>query len=244
MINFIHPGATLGKDCEIGYFSVIREATFIGGGTRIGNNVTIYPGTVIGENCFISNNCVIGKQPHPAKNSTARKGAPLPTLRIEAGSIIGSGVVLYAGSCIGEEVMIGDLASVREMCRIGRRVVIGRGAALENEVLVGDNTKIQTMSYLTAYTVVGSNAFIAPMVVTANDNYMGRTVGRFSKKRGPCIEDRARVGAGALILPGVKVAVETFVAAGSLVTRDTRPGTLVMGRPARFVRFVPEREKI
>lgn len=243
MINIIYPDAVMGRDCEIGFFSVVREGAFIGDGTRIGNNVTIYPGTVVGENCFISDNCVIGKQPHPAKTSTVRGSTPLPPLKLGVGSILGSGVVLYAGSTIGDEVMIGDLASVREMCSIGRRVIIGRGAVLENEVSVGDNTKIQTLAYLTACTTVGTGAFIAPMVATANDNYMGRTEGRFSKKRGPCIDGGARVGAGAVLLPGVTVAEETFVAAGSLVTRDTRPGTLVMGRPARFVKFVPEHEK-
>jgi len=242
-MNYIHPRATVGPNCVIGFFSVIREGALIGSGTSIGNNVTVYPGTVIGDNCFIGDNCVIGKQPHPAKTSTARLAGSLQPLRIGPGSILGSGVVLYAGTTLGEEVMAGDLSSVREMCRIGRGVIIGRGAVLENDVSVGEYSKIQTGAYLTAHTEVGAYAFIAPMVITANDNYMGRTEGRFLKIRGPRIEEGARVGAGAVLLPGVTVAAETFVAAGSLVAGDTRPGTVVAGRPARFVRYVPQEEK-
>ena len=243
MNRYIHPCSNVGKKCTIGYFTVIEENSLIGEGTIIGNNVTIYPGTVIGENCVIGDHCVIGKQPHPAATSTVPWCEALKPLEMGPGSILGSGVVLYAGTVLAEEVMIGDLSSVRERCIIGCRVIVGRGVALENDVLVGEYTKIQTGAYLTAYTRIGPGVFIAPMVITCNDNHMGRTEGRFLKKAGPCIEEGARVGAGVILLPGVVVAPETFVAAGSLVTRDTFPGTVVMGRPARFIRYVPENEK-
>lgn len=243
MNHYIHPRATLGQRCTVGHFSVIMEDAIIGEGTAIGNNVTIYNGTVVGQNSMVGDNCILGKQPHPGKTSTVRADIPWTPLNIGFGSILGSGVILYAGSTLGEEVMIGDLATVREGCRIGSRVILGRGAALENNVTVGDFAKIQTGAYLTALTFVGPHVFVAPMVITANDHYMGRTEQRLSQKKGPRIEEGARVGAGALLLPGITVGAETFVAAGSLVSRDTRPETVVMGRPARFVRDVPEDEK-
>jgi len=242
-MSYIHPDAAIGANCVIGLFSVIGEGAYIGSGTSMGNNVTVYPGTFIGDNCLVGDNCVIGKQPHPAKTSTTRLTAPLRPLRVGPGGVIGSGVVLYAGTSLGEEVMAGDMASVRELCQVGRRVIIGCGAVLENDVVVGDYAKIQTGAYLTAHTVVGEGAFIAPMVVTANDNCMGRTEERFVKIQGPKIGKNARVGAGAVILPGVMVAEETFVAAGALVTRDTLPETVVAGCPARLIRNVPQHEK-
>jgi UDP-2-acetamido-3-amino-2,3-dideoxy-glucuronate N-acetyltransferase len=49
-----------------------------------------------------------------------------------------------------------------------------------------------------------------------------------------------RVGGGAVLLPGVEVGEEAFVAAGALVTRDVPARTLVMGVPARIVRDVPQ----
>ena len=53
-----------------------------------------------------------------------------------------------------------------------------------------------------------------------------------------------RVGGGALILPGVEIGEEAFVATGSVVTRDVRSRTLVMGTPARRVREISDEELI
>ena len=60
--------------------------------------------------------------------------------------------------------------------------------------------------------------------------------------RGATLRRGCRIGGGVVLLPGVEVGAEGFVAAGSVVTRDVAPGTLVMGTPARVVRDVPADE--
>ena len=50
------------------------------------------------------------------------------------------------------------------------------------------------------------------------------------------IEDGAWIGAGAIILPGVRIGRKAVVGAGSVVTRDVPPGTVVAGNPARVIR--------
>ena len=240
--NFVDLTAKLGNSCQVGHYTVIREDVCIGDEVKIGNCVTIYPGTVIGNRVVIGDNVVLGKQPQPAKTSTVKYAQPLPPLRINDGVIIGSSVVLYAGASIGSDVMIGDLASIREECSIGAGAVVGRGVAIENKVRVGSLSKLQTNAYITAYTTIKDRVFIAPCVITTNDNKMGRTKARFAQKKGAVIGKGARVGAGALLLPGVEVADETFVAAGSLVTRDTPCGQLVMGHPAQPIRIVAAEE--
>lgn len=120
--------------------------------------------------------------------------------------------------------------------------LLAGGAALENGVNVGDYTKIQTGAYITAYTTIEERVFIAPMVTTTNDNFMGRTERRFKYVKGPTIKRGARIGGGSILLPGVTVAKETFVAAGALVTKDTQSGQLVKGLPAKFSRKVPKEE--
>lgn len=50
------------------------------------------------------------------------------------------------------------------------------------------------------------------------------------------IEDDAWIGAGAILLPGVRVGRAAMVAAGSIVTHDVPPHTLVAGSPARFIK--------
>jgi acetyltransferase-like isoleucine patch superfamily enzyme len=166
----------------------------------------------------------------------------LPPLEIGAGTTIGSGAVLYAGSHIGADCLIADQSFVREKCVIGDAVIVGRGVTVENETTIGSYTKIQSQSYITAWMTIEDHVFIAPCVVTTNDNFMGRTAERFKYRKGPTIRQGARVGANTTLLPGITVGREAFVAAGSVVTRDVPDGTLVMGSPARAVRAVPERE--
>ncbi len=58
---------------------------------------------------------------------------------------------------------------------------------IENEISIGKYTKIQTNAYITAYTTIEDYVFIAPMVATTNDNYIGRTEKRFKEIKGPHI---------------------------------------------------------
>jgi len=241
-MNFVDKSVSGAKQCRIGYFSVIYADVILGKNVQIGNNVTIYPGTVIGDSVIIGDNCSLGRQPRPAETSTVKIAGTLPPLRIGAKTRIGSGVVISAGVSLGGHVFIGDLATIREKCQIEKYVLIGRGVAVENGVTIGAYTKIQTGAYITAYTEIEERAFIAPMVTTTNDNFMGRTEERFKFIKGPRVQRGARIGGGAILLPGVTIGEETFVAAGAVVTADTEPGTVVKGIPARVFRVVPDQE--
>jgi acetyltransferase-like isoleucine patch superfamily enzyme len=131
---------------------------------------------------------------------------------------------------------------VRERCQIGDDVVIGRGALVENDTTVGSLTKIQADAYVTAYTTVEERVFIAPRVITTNDNFMGRTEKRHAFRKGPTIRRGARVGAGAVLLPGVEIGEEAFVGAAAVVVGDVPPRVVVVGNPARVLREVPADE--
>lgn len=241
-MNYIDKSVQGARQCRIGYGSVVMADVVLGKNVQIGNNVTVYPGSVVGERAVIGDNCVLGQQPRTADTSTVKNSAHLPPLRIGADCQIGSGAVISAGVTLGEHVFVGDLATIREKCRIEKYVLIGRGVAVENCVLIGEYTKIQTGAYITAYMEIEERVFIAPMVITTNDNFMGRTEDRFAYVKGPTIKKGARIGGGAVLLPGIVIGEETFVAAGSVVTKDTKPRTLVKGVPARECRPVPKRE--
>jgi acetyltransferase-like isoleucine patch superfamily enzyme len=208
---------------------------------EVGDNVVIYPGTVIGDGCRIADNAVVGKQPALSPRSTTKR-EELPPLELGAGTIVSTGAVVFAGTKIGERVIVGDQACVRERCVIGDDVVIGRGSLIENDTAVGAMTKIQAHAYITAYSILEDNVFIAPCVVTTNDNYMGRTEKRHELVRGPTIRRGARVGGGAILLPGVEIGEEAFVGAGAVVLENVAPGKLVVGNPARVLRDVPDEE--
>jgi acetyltransferase-like isoleucine patch superfamily enzyme len=139
-------------------------------------------------------------------------------------------------------VIVGDQACVRERCEVGDDVVVGRGAFVENDVVIGARTKIQANAYVTAYSTLEEDVFIAPGVVTTNDNFMGRSEERHALRRGPTIRRGARIGGGAVLLPGIEVGEEAFVGAGAVVLADVPPRVVVVGNPARQIREVPPEE--
>jgi acetyltransferase-like isoleucine patch superfamily enzyme len=201
----------------------------------------VYPGTVLGEGVRVLEYAVVGKQPSLSPRSTARR-EPLPPARIGEGTIVSTGAVVFAGSEIGARVILGDQSCVRERVVVGDDVVIGRGSLVENDTTIGSLTKIQAEAYITAYSTLEEQVFIAPCVVTTNDNFMGRTERRHDLIAGPTIRRGARVGGGAILCPGVEIGEEAFVGAGAVVTRDVPARMLVVGSPARVLRQVAEDE--
>lgn len=235
-------GARVEDGAEFGNYVSVGEGAVIGQGTRIGDHSTIYPKTILGQDGFIGSNSSIGRLPKASATSTVKAQSDLPSLQMSNGFTIGCSVVLYAGTTYADKAFIGDGAVVRERCSIGKNVVIGSGVVVENDTKIGQFTKIQTGSYITAYMEIEERVFIAPMVTTTNDNYMGRTEKRFKEIKGATIQRGARIGGGAILLPGIKVAPETFVAAGALVTKDTTEKRVIKGFPAKDLREVPEEE--
>ncbi len=78
-------------------------------------------------------------------------------------------------------------------------------------------------------------------MLTTNDHAMGRHAAG-EALRGPVFRRACRVGGGAVVLPGVEIGEEAFVAAGALVTRDVGERQVVMGVPARVVRQVGDED--
>jgi acetyltransferase-like isoleucine patch superfamily enzyme len=148
-----------------------------------------------------------------------------------------SGAVLLAGARIAEDVIVGDQSFVRERSVVGTGTVIGRGSAVDNDVTIGARVRVQTLCYLTAWSVVEDDVFVGPGVSTTNDDTMSRH-DREHRLRGATLRRACRIGGSAVLVPGVEVGEEAFVAAGALVTRDVPARGVVMGVPGRVVREV------
>jgi acetyltransferase-like isoleucine patch superfamily enzyme len=148
--------------------------------------------------------------------------------------------VIYKGASISDGVFIGDMASVREDVSIDEETIIGKGVSVENKTIIGKRVKIETEAYITAMSTIEDYVFIAPQVTFTNDNFLGRTQERFEKFSGPMIKKGARIGAGAVLLPGVVIGEDTLVAAGSVVTKNLEPKKIYAGVPAKYFRDVPK----
>jgi len=201
----------------------------------------VYPGTVLGDGVRVLENAVVGKQPTLSPRSTARR-EPLEPAVIGDGSVVSTGAIVFAGTRVGARVIVGDQACIRERVELGDDVVVGRGSLVENDTTIGAMTKIQADAYITAYSTLEEHVFVAPCVVTTNDNWMGRTEARFGNVKGPTIRRGARIGGGAILCPAVEIGEEAFVGAGAVVTKDVAARAVVVGSPARVLRDVPDEE--
>jgi acetyltransferase-like isoleucine patch superfamily enzyme len=211
-----------------------------GDGVLLGPNVVIENGTRIGEASMIEMGAVLGKVPRLARTS-ATAHESLPPLRLGVRVTVCANAVVYAGSVVGDEAIVGDQAQIRERSVVGPQSVVGRGSAVDNDVTIGARVKIQSNVYVTAFSVVEDDVFIGPGASTTNDDTMSRHPPG-DALRGPTLRRACRIGGGAVLVPGVEVGEEAFVAAGAVVTKDVPARAFMVGVPARQVREVRDDE--
>jgi acetyltransferase-like isoleucine patch superfamily enzyme len=219
---------------------VISPTASVGEGVTFGAHVVVGDGVVIGDGCTIGDHAVLGKTPKLGKRSTAARGE-LGALVLVGGVVIGAQAVVFAGTQIGAGSIVGDQAFVRERTTIGPDTVVGRATGVDNDVVIGARVRIQSQGYVTAFSVIEDDVFFGPCAMTTNDDHMGRHP-KGMALRGATLRRACRIGGGAVLLPGVEIGEEAFVAAGAVVTTDVPPHKVVMGVPARVVRDVPDED--
>ncbi len=237
---YVSAGAVIGTGVEIAPGSVVESGAAIGDGTRIGSCTVVHGEVRIGAGCTIEDCVVLGKRPRLRAGSSAA-GLHLDALVLADEATVCAGAVVYAGAVVGRGAIIGDQAQVREGSRVGERAVVGRGSCVDYRATVGDRVLIQTQVYVTALAVVEDDVFLGPGVLMTNDDTMGRHP-RGAGLHAPIVRRAARVGGAAVLVPGVEIGEEAFVAAGAVVTRDVPTRGFVVGVPARVLRLVGDDE--
>jgi len=240
--RYVDSSASIASDVELGWNVYIERNVVIGEGTRIGDNVVIHKGTYIGKNCVISDGAILGKSPLKAVLSAMTEIKEFSPLVVGNGVTIGANAIIYVGTILEDRVFVGDLASIREEVTVGKKTVIGRTVVVENKVKIGSFVKIEAGVFVPQLTTIEDHCFIAPYVVMTNDNYMGRTKERFKHFAGPTVKRGARIGAGAVLLPGITIGEDAVVGAGSVVTKDVPPKIVVVGSPASYLKNVPKEQ--
>lgn len=231
--------ATIAADVSIGRFSIVDEGVVIGTGCRIGHHVVIHAGSRIGDGVRIDDGAVIGKAPMRSVRSALPDSAKQAPAILGDRCIVGTNAILYAGCRLDQDVLVADLATIRENVTVGRETIVGRGVAIESHCSVGSFCKLETNAYITAYSVIEDRVFVAPGVLTSNDRYIGRTTARLNEFKGIHARRGSRLGVGAVILPGVEMAEESVAAAGSVIVSNTSEAKIYAGVPGRILRDVP-----
>ena len=244
MPSIISETAVVGSKSVIGHFCVIGDRVEIGSGCRIGHHVIIHDDTKVGDACVIDDHAVVGKAPLRSRSMAIDPERDLPPLLLANRVVVGTGAILFRGASVGGDSLISDLASVREKTTIGERSIVGRGVAVENEVTIGDRCKIEAGAFICAFSRIANDCFIAPEVTLTNDNFLGRTKERKKHYAGTTLRNGGRIGANATVLPGVTIDTEGVAGAGSVVTKDVDPSTMVVGVPSRPLKQVPPEQQI
>lgn len=233
----VHKDASVGENCNFGFNIVVDADAEIGDNCYIGNNVTIKERTILEDSIEIQDNVVIGKQPRSSPISSRKASKELLVAKIGSGSLIGTGSVIYGGTEIGKQCFIGDLASIREKCKIHEFVIIGRGVTIEYETEIMSNTKIQTACHLTGNLTIGRYVFFGPEVCTLNDKYMDTMKYNY---KGATVKDGATVGSNATLLSAITIGIDAVIGAGAVVTKDVPDRQVWVGNPAKYIKDVPK----
>ena len=151
---------------------------------------------------------------------------------------------------IASSVILGENVSLQDFinlygCRIGDNTKIGPFVEIQKNVTVGRNCKIQSHSFLCEGVSIEDEAFIGHGVMFINDRYprsataSGALQTEADWKVVPTvIKKGASIGSNATILCGVTVGEGAIVGAGSVVTKDVPPRTIVAGNPAKVIRKI------
>ncbi len=143
---------------------------------------------------------------------------------------------------LGEDVWIHDLVNLYG-CSIGDGSRIGPFVEIQRTASIGKRCKISSHSFICEGVTIDDECFVGHHVVFVNDRYPA-AVTADGELQGPDdwelvethVHRRASIGSGAVILCGVTIGEGALVGAGSVVTKDVEPYTVVAGNPARSMR--------
>lgn len=142
-----------------------------------------------------------------------------------------------ANSSIGDGTKIWQFVVILKGARIGAECNICAQSLIEGDVIIGNNVTVKSGVQLWDGTRIGNNVFIGPNVTFTNDLFPRSKVYP-ENFTGITVKDYASIGANATILPGVTIGEYAMVGAGSVVTKDVPPKAVVVGNPAKIIRFL------
>ena len=190
----------------------------IGRDVDIGVHTQIYGRVIIEENSIIGSHCIIGNVEDSLNNGIVKLGK---------NSHIRSHSVLYSHIEADLELITGHHVIIRANTKLGKYVRIGSYSDIEGDCTIGDFTHIHSDVHVCQGAQIEELVWLFPRVTFTNDPLPPSDI-----REPPKVKKMAVISTGSLILPGVEIGMSSFVAAGSVVSKDVPDAACVSGNPA------------
>ena len=153
-------------------------------------------------------------------------------------------------NCISDDVKLGKDVRLSKFinlygCEIGDETKIGAFVEVQKNARIGKRCKVSSHSFICEGVDIEDNVFIGHGVTFTNDTYPRSTnsdgtlqTGTDWEVRPTVVRKGASIGSGATLLCNLSVGENAIVGAGSVVTKDVPPNTIVAGNPARVLRSI------
>lgn len=138
---------------------------------------------------------------------------------------------------IGNNTKIWNLAQVRENAVIGENCIISKNVYIDEGVKIGNNVKIQNNVNVYHGVIIEDDVFCGPSMTFTNDLFP-RAFNKDWKVTNTLVKKGASIGANSTIVCGVTIGEYALIGSGSVVTKDVKPYSLVVGNPAKHIGYV------
>ena len=140
---------------------------------------------------------------------------------------------------IGKDTRVWQYSIIFEGAEIGENCNLCAHTLVENDVVIGKNVTVKSGVFLWDGTRIEDDVFIGPNATFTNDT-MPRSKVYPDAFKSITVRKGASIGANATLLPGITIGSYAMVGAGAVVTKDVPDRAVVVGNPAKIIRYVEQ----
>lgn len=158
--------------------------------------------------------------------------------------------------CIAPDVKLGRNVKLSKFinlygCEIGDETKIGAFVEIQKNAVVGKRCKISSHTFICEGVTIEDNVFLGHGVTFINDSYPRATTADGNlqteadwRVERTIVKKGASIGSGSTILSNTTIGENAIIGAGSMVTKDVPPNTIVAGNPAKILRSIEQSMEI